>query len=53
MADEIEARPAERVGDPQHVADQLLGPVGADLGRADARRVAALVERDRAIPGAR
>jgi hypothetical protein len=52
MADEIEARPAERVGDRQHVADQLLGPVGADLG-ADARRVAALVERDRAIPSSR
>jgi hypothetical protein len=37
MADEIKARPAERVGDDQHVAVQRLGPVGADLDGASSR----------------
>src|SRR5919206_473638 len=50
VADEVEAWPAERVGDRHHVADQLLGHVGLDLRRADAGRVAALVDGDRAVP---
>jgi hypothetical protein len=51
VAQEIEPRPPERIGNGQHIADQVLGAVRIDLDRPHARRVAPLVERHRAEPG--
>jgi hypothetical protein len=50
VAHEIEPRPPERIGNGQHIADQVLGAVRIDLDRPHARRVAPLVERHRAEP---
>jgi hypothetical protein len=51
VADEVEAVEPECVGHAQHVGQQLGRPVGLDLGRAGAGRVAPLIERARPVAG--
>ena len=51
VTDEVETLAPERVGDAQHIVGERGRFVRVDLRRSRTRRVSALVERNRVVPG--